>query len=554
MRQTQQMQARAQPEAGAVGSARLAAHLRWVLACALLLTAGLEPAALPSLDPARWPLFAAYALYSLAIAVGAQRPGRWARHRLLHWLDLPWCAAMVCVSGGSAGWACALFLPGVLSASLGWGRAEGGRLLLASVAAFLLGAWLAPGRPESADLLLRSGLLLGLGQGCALWGHHQFLLQGRLALLSELSRAWQDRQGAERSLQHVLRSVLDFHGATACLLVLRDSASGQTSLRSLQDSSPDGAPQEDLGPAAAAALLPFETEDLVLRCGGPLHATHCLDQMQRWQRAAPAAAQQAAELAELLEARSFISLPLALRQGQGRLHVCRKTGAFSRDEAVFLRTLAEQAFGWVDHVHRLERLRAQAAVHERQKLALDLHDTAVQPYIGLKLGLSALRLQAGPDNPLLPGLQRLEDMASQVAEDLRRYARQVRQPQRPSQALAHELRQQAAQVRDFYGVDIDVRIPEELAVSESLSAEVLQVVREGLTNICKHTQAQRGEVELRCQGGWLGIRIANEGGALDGAADFTPRSISERAAALGGRIDVRHEHDGRTAVHVHVPV
>lgn len=109
-------------------------------------------------------------------------------------------------------------------------------------------------------------------------------------------------------------------------------------------------------------------------------------------------------------------------------------------------------------------------------------------------------------------------------------------------------------VREFYGIDIAVKVRGSLQLNDRLSAEVLQVVREGLSNICRHSLAQRGEIELQCINGWLGLKIENDAGGNEDATNFTPRSIAERALALGGRAHVRRTDDGRTAIHVHIPV
>lgn len=538
-------------QASGLGDARLVARMRLVLALAVLLAVQIEPWGLPGLDPSRWPLFVAYGVYSLAIDAAAQFRQPWTCARWLHWADLLWYGLMVMLTGGVGSMVFLFFFFAILSASFRWGQPEGGRLTLACGAAFAAGAWLAPEPTDGVRLLLRGSFLLGLGYLCVHWGQAQVQMQGRLALLREVSRLSNPRFGAEHTLQHVLRRVAVFYGASSCQLVLKEGASA--SLRQLgQDASPAA---QALSPAMLAALMPLEAQTLVLHRGRRWLVPAATDSLaqERWTRAGRALSRQAGELAGLLEAGSFISAPVALRQGRGRLHVCRQDRALNQDDALFLGQVLAQAFPMIDHIDLLDRLASEAADRERQKFALDLHDTAVQPYLGLKLGLSALRHQAEPGNPLMPGLEKLEAMAGRVAEDLRRYARQVRRQSGPRHALATELRRQAAQVREFYGVDIDVRIAGELPCSDRLSAEVLQVVREGLANICKHTQAQRGEVVLRCQNGWLGICIANDGGALDPMADFTPRSLSERAAALGGRTHVQHE-GARTAVHIHIPV
>ena len=200
---------------------------------------------------------------------------------------------------------------------------------------------------------------------------------------------------------------------------------------------------------------------------------------------------------------------------------------------------------------------AQAQAHdldaERRRLALDLHDGAIQPYIGLKLAVEALRLQAGTGHPLEAGLQRIVAMTEAVISDLRQCAQRLTHPS-PSgtQCLRTELENQARQMRDFHGLDIAVQAHQAPRLSARLHEEVSHLVREGLSNIRRHTQARAAEVRIDCKDGWLGIHIAND--APSGAQPFTPRSITERAQALGGRALVCTQAGGRTAVRVRLPV
>lgn len=190
---------------------------------------------------------------------------------------------------------------------------------------------------------------------------------------------------------------------------------------------------------------------------------------------------------------------------------------------------------------------------QRRRLALDLHDGAIQPYIGLKLALEALRLQAGAGHPLETGLQRILAMTEAVIGDLRQCAQRLTHaPPSRSRCLRTELEHQAQQMRQFHGLDIAVQAPEIPQLSAQLHEEVSHLVREGLSNIRRHTQARSGQVRVECHEGWLGIRIANE--APPGAQPFTPRSITERARALGGRALVCTQANGRTDVQVRLPV
>jgi signal transduction histidine kinase len=220
--------------------------------------------------------------------------------------------------------------------------------------------------------------------------------------------------------------------------------------------------------------------------------------------------------------------------------------------ASFLAEVAERIASLADRSDQVERRVQEAARRVRHRVALDLHDSAIQPYIGLKLAVEALCIQARTGRSLEAELNRISAMASQVIEDLQGCRRQISDPNTGAPPLLGEIERQAQLMQQFHGVHIAVKAFKEPPVSDRLRTEVLHMVREGLSNIRRHTRARTGEVQLDCDGAWLALRIANEG-APD-TFGFTPRSISDRAATLGGRVQVCHEPHGRTAVRIEIPV
>src|SRR5207248_31539 len=97
--------------------------------------------------------------------------------------------------------------------------------------------------------------------------------------------------------------------------------------------------------------------------------------------------------------------------------------AFSKADALSLVEIASHAFACIESVQRYDRKAMEAASIERRRVALDLHDTAIQPYIGLAHGLAALRRKCPADHPLAQDLDNLAQMTTQVITDLRSYAR-----------------------------------------------------------------------------------------------------------------------------------
>jgi signal transduction histidine kinase len=108
----------------------------------------------------------------------------------------------------------------------------------------------------------------------------------------------------------------------------------------------------------------------------------------------------------------------------------------------------------IENTQLTDELVLKAAEHERFRISLDIHDTTVQPYIGLKLGLDALHREAGEHNPLSRRIGELLEMASMTIRDLRGYATALREKAPMSgNALMSAVQEQAERFNRFYGVE-----------------------------------------------------------------------------------------------------
>ena len=86
------------------------------------------------------------------------------------------------------------------------------------------------------------------------------------------------------------------------------------------------------------------------------------------------------------------------------------------------------------------------------------------------------------------------------------------------------------------------------------AADGRQIVCEGLANIHRHTPAKRAFVELRFKPDSLAIEIGNECAPAVPPIAFVPRSIAERARALGGTTTVELRERGHDIVRVAIPL
>ena len=531
-----------------------------VLAVSVLLAVYIDPLGLSASSGFTWIVFFGYLFHSIVIYIYSQLDSSFLQSVFIHRLDVLWFALIVISTGGVNSFFFLLFFFAIFTSSFRWGFEEGAKVTIASVLLFAASSLMLDTQSDFSRLLLRSTFLLAIGYMSVYWGESKVRLIHQLALLRDVSRLSNPRFGVDHTITNVLEQTRNFFKASSCILVMRDKESGTYSLRTVKNGNTTQSFSAEQVSTEAALLLMAESQEHIIAYSRPLWPVNSsLFQVplaydcstHRWKKQEGTSSRN---LAELLEACSFISAPLSLRLQQGRIYIISSNKSFNKADALFLSHITVQAFPVIESIELLDKIASEAALQERHKMSLDIHDTTIQPYIGLKLGLGALRNKASADNPLIEDINKLTQMAETVIGELRRFAVNFKNGFGQTEPiLLLVLNQQAAQVRDFYGIDISITIAGELKVSDRLATEVLQLVREGLSNICKHTLAQKGFVKIQCSNNSLKIQIENEHKGVHPLA-FTPRSMSERTAVLGGKLHVNQGPGGSTVVNLEIPV
>jgi signal transduction histidine kinase len=532
------------------------ACIRLMLAIPALLVAVVDHASGPG-HPEALSVLSCYAVACSAAYAGVQGRRRWAAGALMHRLDAALFVALD-ASGSQAGAFPLVFLFfAIVAGSLRYGLEEGVRVTIVAVMACCAVDAVGQAGVPPARQFLRAAVLVVSGRAIAQLGerHHQALR--RQALLRDLHRIANPRFGVDRTMTAALERIRVFFMADCCVVVLEDEDSGRCAMRTVRGASTPVAPPVPVGAGLARVLLPEPRKHLLSYVGprrrargfGASASSHA-GGAGRWVAQDPG---RLRELADLFDADSFISAPLAFSRGMGRIHVCARGRHLGRGAAMFL-ARAAQDLQAIDRIDLLDRLASDSAAQERKKIALDLHDTAIQSYIGLQLGLAALCRRAAPSNPLSGDLGKLAAMAAEVAVQLRGYVqRGCGEALADAPVCLAALRRLADHAHAAYGVEIGIDVDGAPGFGDRLAVEVLQIVREGISNICRHTAARRATVSLRCSGEVLRIEIGNEHGSRP-PPPFRPRSISERAAALGGTAFVREGRFNHTIVCVEIPL
>lgn len=524
-------------------------------------------ALIDAFEPHRWVeltqvSLATYGVYSVFLAYGAARSGWPQPHRALHWADVSFYVWLVILTGGSSSIFFNFFLFSILVASFTRGFNEGMLVTVASLATYAsLSLLMGPGNVdfELNRALLRTVYLFVFGYMISYWGGYERLLKRRLALLNDVTNAWSPRFGLDHVIGLNLNRLREFYDAESCILVLRRP--GCVMYRSLRGKEDAAAYPVAMTDKACEPLLGLP--DIL---GAFLHGPES-SPFHRWRGYAacdvvsrlpiPDYHADCAGLAVLLDAPAFVTVPYAQRNGvTGRLFLVSRRAGFTQSDIDFLAQVAAAVATVVDNITLMDELISRASEQERMKISRDLHDSTIQPYIGLKLALDALVREADANNPLAKRLAELDDMAAMTIRDLRDYAASFRDRRAiPEDFLLDAMRKKVERLQRFYGIEVMLDATMTSPLDGKLAAEAFHIVSEGLSNILRHTHAKHAFVRLQCTDSSLLVDVGNEAPPdISPFTPFTPRSIFDRVHALGGNATVERDARGYTVVRVSLPL
>jgi signal transduction histidine kinase len=217
--------------------------------------------------------------------------------------------------------------------------------------------------------------------------------------------------------------------------------------------------------------------------------------------------------------------------------------------ASVVRFRSERAF--VESLQQAREARAAAEAArdaDRDRLAGDFHDGPLQAFTGIQLRLEVLRkiLEKKPELAM-EELRAVQELARGHTAEMRAFLRGLRPVEVGEAGLASSVRQVVADFQKHSGLGAVFESHGSPAAGpEENWAELVQIVREALTNVQKHARASRVAVTLRCDRSQVEVSIADNGAGFPFSGAYTleelellrrgPFSIERRVRAIGGRL------------------
>ena len=211
---------------------------------------------------------------------------------------------------------------------------------------------------------------------------------------------------------------------------------------------------------------------------------------------------------------------------------------------------------------RLELMAAseadRTAIAERARLARELHDGLAQELWTTKLEFDRLVGLLGPQNASIGGqLTRVGGTLDHTLLEARDAVASLRSGFDGGLSFSDELPRRLDSFVESTGYLVDLEQDESgVRLSGVPAAEALRIVDESLHNVQKHADATRIRVRISARDGTMTVAVDDNGRGFNPSAPHTGQGIvgmRERAALLGGRLEIRSAPGDGTSIRLVLP-
>jgi PAS domain S-box-containing protein len=204
---------------------------------------------------------------------------------------------------------------------------------------------------------------------------------------------------------------------------------------------------------------------------------------------------------------------------------------------------------------RAREIEARTQKEERRRIARDLHDVVLQDLSGALQSLRLTHLRAKGSGLVLDLEEELEALR-RATLGLRSAIHDLRyEKEQPFVESVESLVELNRQARPDCKIGLVIEEGFPTMLPGEVGVELLRVIREALTNTRYHSGAKSVVVNLKVEGSDLVAEISDDGQGfeLEAAPGVGLSSMQERAAIVGGKLELESEVGQGTSVRLRVP-
>jgi signal transduction histidine kinase len=236
-----------------------------------------------------------------------------------------------------------------------------------------------------------------------------------------------------------------------------------------------------------------------------------------------------------------------------------KTRTIVRDVSEWIRVEAELKRSRED-LRNLSAHIESAREEERGRIAREVHDELGVTLSKLKLDIAWLEKRLTDNRLLLDKTRTMFDLVDDTISSVQKISSELRPGVLDHLGLSAAIKWQAGEFRDRAGIQCVLSVlPEDIELDQDLSIAIFRIFQETLSNVVRHAEATRVEVDLLAADGILTLEVRDNGKGITEEQISNPTSfgimgIRERVGFLGGRLEIKGIPGEGTIVAVSIPL
>ncbi|MGH9722501.1 MAG: sensor histidine kinase [Bryobacteraceae bacterium] len=254
----------------------------------------------------------------------------------------------------------------------------------------------------------------------------------------------------------------------------------------------------------------------------------------------------------------------------GEKNILRETilvaGAFACAFAVQKKRLEEKIRELTERIDQTGDVAETAREGEQQRIAADFHDGPLQSMISFQMRLEILRKLFERDRESgLQELQSLQEMSKAQVREMRSFVRNMRPLDVDGASLPAATRRLVDDFQKESGIPVTFLGGDRpFTAAPETCTDVMQMIREALSNVQKHSKATRVAVAIEKVGKILEVSVDDNGVGFHFAGTYTldelellrlgPVSLKRRARSLGAELQLESRPGRGAGLKMKIPI
>ncbi|MFF2888566.1 GAF domain-containing sensor histidine kinase [Paenibacillus sp. NPDC057967] len=247
--------------------------------------------------------------------------------------------------------------------------------------------------------------------------------------------------------------------------------------------------------------------------------------------------------------------PLLGNEPLGVLLIGRELSTFSELEIKILTTLADHISLAMERIRLYDEWQDLLLSEERNRLALDLHDSVNQKLFSLSLTAQGIKELLRDENPLVvDGISDIQKLSQETLSEMRTLIWQLR-PYSAEKGMLASLKEYASKI----GIHVTLQMKDDVQFTEKVEKTLWRIGQEAINNVSKHARTNRATIKIQSNEDHIQMSIIDHGCGFELEQAETKlvtlgiSSMNERAAQVNGSLKINSTEGKGTIVTVTVP-